>query len=203
MHDSDPSGIRATSLRRDDIGSSNDWMILVLDTLHGSPHVARIQGQPRRDPHGCQCAQRRRRHLQLWMGCLLGCRHHNRRRGMVGRDPHPPLHPAVRSGRWPGPPPSRGRGRLPALPRASAGAAKRHVTNARPIRNARGRGVDFPTPENRSASTSAPPRGCEGPGPDRSCRDRRAWGGWPRRWPGTSRRYRSAPSRSSRGCRPT
>jgi len=33
MHDSDPSGIRATSLRRDDTGSSNDWMVLVLDTF--------------------------------------------------------------------------------------------------------------------------------------------------------------------------
>jgi len=33
MHDSDPSGIRATSLRRDDTGASNDWMVLVLDTF--------------------------------------------------------------------------------------------------------------------------------------------------------------------------
>jgi hypothetical protein len=33
MYDSDPSGIRATSLRRDDAAMSNDWLVINLDTF--------------------------------------------------------------------------------------------------------------------------------------------------------------------------
>jgi hypothetical protein len=46
MYDSDPRGIRAISLRRDDGSLSNDWMVLNLDTFGDRENTAVIGVTP-------------------------------------------------------------------------------------------------------------------------------------------------------------
>ena len=52
MYDSDPSGIRATSLRRDDGSLSNDWLGLNLDTFGDNENTAIFGVTPIRCPDG-------------------------------------------------------------------------------------------------------------------------------------------------------